>query len=185
VILLQEDVGSLVAILIIQPLSGPTLFAGHFCGHEAVDEYPVQSNSKHCFADFDFDSDVLPAGHEIHALVAPTVFEYVPATQSMQTLTPAVPEYVPAGHDIHAAKLVCAGTIEYVPAAQGMHELEPVTSLYEPAGHAVHVLPAGPVYPALHTQSRTEPDVPSVREFGGHRLQFALPSGDHWPAGQY
>jgi hypothetical protein len=37
----------------------------------------------------------------------------------------------------------------------------------------------------LQTQSVINPETPSVREFAGHRLQFALPSGDHCPAGQY
>jgi len=38
------------------------------------------------------------------------------------------------------------------------------------------------MYPASHTQSVISPDTFSVFEFAGHRLQFALPSGDHFPA---
>ncbi len=85
---------------------------------------------------------------------------------------------------MHTADEIAPTATEYAPVGQAMHALEPVAALYEPAGHAVHVRPAGPVYPASHTQSDTDPAMPSVREFGGHRLQFALPSGDHWPAGQ-
>ena len=88
------------------------------------------------------------------------------------------------GQARHAATDVAAFVVEYVPDPQSVHAAEPVTSLYFPAAQGVHVLPAGPVYPASHTQSVTSPDMPSVFEFGGHKLQFALPSGDHCPAGQ-
>jgi hypothetical protein len=40
------------------------------------------------------------------------------------------------------------------------------------------------MYPGSHTQSVISPDTFSVREYAGHKLQFALPSGDHCPAGQ-
>jgi len=70
-------------------------------------------------------------------------------------------------------------------AGQETHSSGPVTFLYRPAAQAIHVEPDGPVYPRLQTQSVTEPDMFSVREFAGHKLQFALPSGDHCPAGQY
>jgi len=65
-----------------------------------------------------------------------------------------------------------------------VHASGPVVPLYDPAAQATQVEPDGPVYPRSHTQSVTSPEMPIVREFGGHRLQFALPSGDHCPAGQ-
>jgi len=110
--------------------------------------------------------------------------EYNPAEQFVHALVPA-PEYVPAMQLEHTADEIAPTAIEYEPAVQFVHCPEPVAVLYRPAGHAVHVLPAGPVYPASHAQSVINPDTPSVREFGGHKLQFALPSGDHCPAGQY
>ena len=93
-------------------------------------------------------------------------------------------EYVPAGQFVHTADEIAPTAVEYAPAAQAMHAPAPVAALCVPAGHAVHVRPAGPVYPASHAQSSTDPATPSVCEFGGHKLQFALPSGDHCPAGQ-
>ena len=74
---------------------------------------------------------------------------------------------------------VTAFVVEYVPDPQSVHAAEPVTSLYFPTEQGVHVLLAGPVYPVSHTQSKIDPDVPSVLEYNGHKLQFALPSGDH------
>ena len=68
---------------------------------------------------------------------------------------------------------------EVVPAGQLVHCVDPVVFLYVSAAQGVHVLPAGPIYPASHTQSKIDPDVPSVFEYDGHKLQFALPSGDH------
>jgi len=83
----------------------------------------------------------------------------------------------------HADSAVAPVVVEYVPDPQFVHAAEPVASLYCPEAQGVHVLPDGPVYPASHTQSVTNPDMPSVFEFGGHKLQFALPSGDHCPVG--
>jgi hypothetical protein len=71
-----------------------------------------------------------------------------------------------------------------VSARHAVHSCDPVPPLYVPGAHATHVEPPGPVCPASHTQSVTKPDTPSVCECTGHRLQFALPSGDHSPAGQ-
>jgi hypothetical protein len=88
-------------------------------------------------------------------------------------------EIVSAGQARHAAAAVAAMVEEYVPDPQFVHAAEPVAVLYFPAEQGVHVLPAGPVYPASHTQSKIDPDVPSVLEYNGHRLQFALPSDDH------
>jgi hypothetical protein len=93
-------------------------------------------------------------------------------------------EVVSAGHATQAAIAVAAAVEEYVPGPQSVHSEEPVAFLYCPTAQGVHVLPADPVYPASHTQSVTSPDMPSVFEFGGHKLQFALSSGDHCPAGQ-
>jgi hypothetical protein len=88
-------------------------------------------------------------------------------------------EFVPAGQPTHVSTAVAASVDEYVPVSQLVHAAEPVAVLYFPAEQGVHVLPAGPVYPASHTQSKIDPDVPSVLEYNGHRLQFALPSDDH------
>ena len=148
--------------------------------------------------------EYVPAEHVMHALVpdtpeyvparqfvhtadeiAPTAIEYVPAVQFVHAVVPDTPEYVPAGQLMHTADEIAPTSVEYAPAEQAMHALEPVAALYCPAEHSVHVRPAGPVYPASHAQSNTDPAMPSVCEFGGHRLQFALPSGDHCPAGQY
>jgi hypothetical protein len=41
------------------------------------------------------------------------------------------------------------------------------------------------MYPTSQTQSVIRPDTFNVCECAGHKLQFALPSGDHCPAGQY
>jgi hypothetical protein len=73
---------------------------------------------------------------------------------------------------------------EDVSAGHDVQPSGPVKSLYKPAAQAIHVEPPGPMYPGSHTQSVIEPDMFSVCECTGHRLQFALPSGDHCPAGQ-
>lgn len=151
-----------------------------------VIEYVPAGHKTHVFTLLPPDvAEYAPAGQFTHAAddVAPVAFEYVPATQFTQTLDPAA-EYVPAGQFVHTTDEVTPTTPEYVPAEHVIHALDPVTVLYCPAGHGVHVRPAGPVYPASHTQSVIKPDMPSVFEFGGHKLQFALPSGDHCPAGQ-
>ena len=125
-----------------------------------------------------------PAGHGTHVfeLFAPVAPEYVPATQLRHALAPAA-EYFPAGHKIHTAEELAPAVPEYCPDRQLTHAPVPVTVLYCPAGHAVHGPPFGPVYPASHTQLVSSPLFAGAREFTGHRLQFALPSGDHWPSG--
>ena len=67
-ILSQDAAGFAVVMLNIQPFMGPTVFAGHFCGHVDALLYPGQSSSKHCVTDVDFSRDVLPDGHDKHAL---------------------------------------------------------------------------------------------------------------------
>ena len=47
---------------------------------------------------------------------------------------------------------------------------------------AEHWPPFGPTYPVLHAQLLTNPLDLGAREFAGHKLQFALPSGDHCPS---
>ena len=118
----------------------------------------------------------------MHTL-APTAAEYVPAGQDVHTtdeVAPVMLEYFPDWHKIHTAE---AAVPEYAPALQLTHALDPVTVLYCPAGHAVQAPPFGPVYPASHTQLLSNPLAAGAREFAGHRLQFALPSGDHCPSG--
>ena len=43
--------------------------------------------------------------------------------------------------------------------------------------------PLAPTYPTSHTQLLSNPLELGAREFAGHKLQFALPSGDHCPGG--
>ena len=105
-------------------------------------------------------------------------------THTLAVLAPDTVENIRAGQTMHALTLLAPVTIEYVPAEQFVHESpEPVTVLYCPAGHAVQGPPFGPVYPASHTQLLSNPLAAGAREFAGHRLQFALPSGDHCPSG--
>ena len=127
-------------------------------------------------------------GHATHvvATVAPAVSEYVSAPQLVHTPAPDTPEYVQAMQFVHTADEMSPTAIEYEPAAQFVHCPEPVVVLYLPVAQVVHVLPAGytgRAHPASHTQSSTDPLVPNVCEYGGHKLQFALPSGDHCPTG--
>jgi hypothetical protein len=62
-------------------------------------------------------------------------------------------EEVFAGHLTHVAANVAAVVVEYVPSAHCKHGRDPFTLLYVPGTQALHSCPAGPVYPALHTQS--------------------------------
>ena len=139
------------------------------------------------------------AGHapQVATAVAPAVTEYLSAAQLVQTVLPAVLLYFPASHTAHGppvgpvypalqsahAALDVLPTGEMRPEEQLVHCADPVVVLYVSAAQGEHVLPAGPVYPASHTQSKIDPDVASVCEYDGHKLQFALPSGDHCPAG--
>jgi hypothetical protein len=98
------------------------------------------------------------------------------------TQTPETLMY-PETHQQSVARSV-AGK-EDVSAGQDTHPSGPVMFLYRPAEQATQVKPPGPMYPGSHTQSVIKPEIPSVCECTGHKLQFALPSGDHCPAGQY
>jgi hypothetical protein len=107
------------------------------------------------------------------------VLESFPAAQTTHALAPAVPEYVFTGQFAHTAAELAPATPEYAPTAQLIHALAPATLEYVPAMHAVQGPPFGPMYPALQTQLLSNPLEAGAREFTGHRLQFALPSGDH------
>ncbi len=134
--------------------------------------------------DVDPRADEAPVGHAVHAL-APAVTAYAPAghkTHTVELLAPAVPEYAPAGHATHAAEEFAAVSDEYVPATQFTHALAPAAA-YLPGGHTVQAPPFTPLYPVSHTQLLSNPLAAGEREFAGHRLQFALPSGDHCPSG--
>jgi hypothetical protein len=100
--------------------------------------------------------------------LAPATVAYVPPGHVVHVLALAVLEYAPAEQMLHTFAFVAASTCEYVPAGQFMHSPAPVAALCVSAGHGVRVRPAGPVYPASHAQSNTDPAMPSVCEFGGH-----------------
>jgi hypothetical protein len=97
--------------------------------------------------------------------VAPSVKEYVPASQSLHAPTPAETLYVPGTHCVHASPAgpqepalqvqfvlveLPSGEWENQLVRQSMHSDGPVKSLYLPAMHGAHV---GPEYPALHLQA--------------------------------
>ena len=86
-ILSQDAVGFAVIMFIMQPFTGPTVFAGHFCGHVDVVLCPGQSNSKHCIADLAPGNVVFPTAHAVHAL-APVRFECVPSGHNTHALAP-------------------------------------------------------------------------------------------------
>ncbi len=113
----------------------------------------------------------------------PRTTEEEPVGHVVQTLAPCAIAYVPAGQKTHALALVAPVRFENAPAGHGTHTPAPVTVLYCPAGHAVQVAPFAPVFPASHVQLLMNPLEFGAREFSGHRLQFALPSGDHCPSG--
>ena len=122
-----------------------------------------------------------PVGHAVHELT-PTELEYVSTGQDVHTadeVAPVMLEYSPATQFTHTAAEVAAVSPEYFPATQLTHALDPVTVLCCPGAHAVHAPPFAPVYPASHTQLVRSPLAAGAREFCGHALQFALPSGDH------
>ena len=153
-ILSQDAAGFAVVMLNIQPFMGPTVLAGHFCGHVDALLCPGQSSSKHCATDVEFISDVLPDGQAAHVVQ----FAYLPSTQKQLTfssvapacdvlrnghavflhaLAPATSEYVPGGHKTHSL----APATEYAPAVQLRHTLAfvaPVTPEYVPAGQSAH-----------------------------------------------
>ena len=103
-----------------------------------------------------------------------------PDGHTAHTLAPSA-AYVPATHGAHTLAFVAPGTPENAPAAHGTHAPAPGASLYRPAAHSAQTPPFAPVYPASHAQLLTNPLDAGAREFTGHRLQFALPSGDHCP----
>ncbi len=137
-ILSQDAVGFAVVMLIMQPFTGPTVFAGHFCGHVDVVLYPGQSNSKHCTDDFAPANVVFPTAHAVHAL-APVRFECVPPGHKTHALAPGS-TYEPTGHTAQTLALVAATTPEYAPAGHDIQTLAPVTDEYVPAGQFMHAV---------------------------------------------
>jgi hypothetical protein len=122
-----------------------------------------------------------PAGHGTHTAeeLAPDTFEYAPAGHGTHVLAPPALAYMPAAQLIQTLSALAPTVLDALPTSQTIHALDPVTVLYCPAGHAVQGPPFTPVYPALQTQLLSNPLEAGAREFTGHRLQFALPSGDH------
>jgi hypothetical protein len=103
-------------------------------------------------------------------------------THTLALVAPETSENEPAGHSTHALAFGAPALPENEPAAHGTHAPETGASLYRPAAHSAQTPPFGPLYPASHAQLLTNPLDAGAREFSGHRLQFALPSGDHCPS---
>ena len=73
--------------------------------------------------------------------VLPTVDEYLPATQSMQSAAPVVTKYLPATHSMQSKALSLPVTATYFPGAQPMQfeaRLLPAMSTYLPAPQSIH-----------------------------------------------
>lgn len=75
---------------------------------------------------------------------------------------------MPAGHAEHSPGPV---SLLIVPAGQSRHDPDPMLSLYLPASHAVQGPRIGPVYPAMHVQSRVGRSTP-VEVRSGHKAQL-------------
>ena len=91
---------------------------------------------------------------------APVVAEYLPLSQAIQVSTEMALDLVGS---------------EYVDLGQGVHVWLPVSSLYFPGTHKAHGPPAGPVKPALHTQSCGPPLEPAgAKDAGVHAKQPLL-----------
>jgi hypothetical protein len=99
----------------------------------------------------------------ITAVHTSAMFTYPDEHVQLLTDELALGELEPTGHETHAAA--------------------PVTFLYWPAAHAEHRPPFGPVYPELQLQFVCDPLPGPASELTGHKLQFGLPSGDHFPSG--
>jgi hypothetical protein len=67
------------------------------------------------------------------------------ATHTLDTVAPAVTEYVPAVQFVHTVATVAPVTVEYFPAPQSVHTEFPVVVVYFPATHALHIPPLGPL----------------------------------------
>jgi len=120
-------------------------------------------------------------GHGSQA-VFPPEFAYVPATQSAQTLIPALGPLVPAAHGWHAEDrgepvlglnvpglqlshtLVLPSFVLYVPAAQVTHALRLELGAYVPAAQRSHTdLPVDELYfPRSQLRHVPEVNAPSV-----------------------
>ena len=103
-------------------------------------------------------------GHAMHvvAIVAPTVVEYVPAPQSVQTALPVEILYFPVTHAVHApppfspvnpalqmhSKTLVLALGDVLLTGHVVHAALPTVFFHVPAAHAVHD-PSGPVYPGL------------------------------------
>jgi hypothetical protein len=89
------------------------------------------------------------------AVLAPTVVEYFPTSQSIQSTAPTV--------------------VEYFPDSQLMHSTEPVVVLYFPVMQRVHGPPFGPDAPVLQIQPVNAEHVTHVEpEFVGHARQATV-----------
>ena len=93
------------------------------------------------------------------ALLAPVVFNHLPAGQFLHVDNPVVSAYFPSGHgphvfdvlpgtlenvpglhEIHVVALLALGVSDHLPAGQFLHMDNPVASAYFPASHGVHTV---------------------------------------------
>ena len=114
------------------------------------------------------ESEYLPLAHAIqdpepvatlywpaaHAAQMPPLAPVNPALQ-MQSVEALLPTGAcePEGQSWQPPSDDAASALEYLPLAQSVHEPGPTALLCFPAGQAAQLPPAGPVYPALHSQS--------------------------------
>ena len=103
-------------------------------------------------------------------------------TTSIVQFTPSR-EYIPVGQLVHVLAPLAFENMPNMPSTQFTHAPVPVAFLYCPAAHGEHTPPFDPENPASQAQLVIKPLEAPAREFAGHRLQFGLPSGDHWPSG--
>jgi hypothetical protein len=96
--------------------------------------------------------EYLPARQckQVLAVVAPMVVEKLPALQLLQPVDAVISMYFPVGQFMQDS---AAKVFVYVPAMHGVHAVEPVLFLYVPVVQPEHCMPAGPVYPLLHTHA--------------------------------
>jgi hypothetical protein len=96
--------------------------------------------------------EYLPARQckQVLAVVAPMVVEKLPALQLLQSVDAVISMYFPVGQFMQDS---AAKVFVYVPAMHGVHAVEPMLFLYVPVVQPEHCMPAGPVYPLLHTHA--------------------------------
>jgi hypothetical protein len=125
--------------------AGHALHVDSKCSPVSVEYFPC---GQRVHAEEPFTSLYVPATHASHSTPSAPVYPLL-HVQLVSTLLPA-PEYVCAGHALHAEVLPVA--VEYFPCEHKSHSAVPFTVLYVPATHASHSNPSAPVYPLLHVQ---------------------------------